>query len=830
MQSEHQTDSYHPEAVERKWQARWDEQGTNSFTDEELRTAQRPFYNLMMFPYPSAEGLHVGNIYAFTGADIFGRFKRLQGYHVFEPIGFDAFGIHSENFALKQGIHPSELIPRNVERFTRQLRRVGFMYDWNHTVDTTHPDYYRWTQWIFLQLYKAGLAEKKEAPVNWCPSCQTVLSNEQVIGGLCERCSTPVEMRFLSQWFFKITKYAGKLLDNLRTLDWSDTTRKAQENWIGRSEGAQVEFPIARRKASEDRHEPAAIEPERPTIAVFTTRPDTIFGATYMVLAPEHPLVDRITTDEQRAEVDAYRLRVASTDLVTRKKTDKTKTGVDTGGRAVNPATGQEIPVWIADYVLMEYGTGAIMAVPGHDERDFEFATEFGLPIVRVVAAPGESAETPLAEAYTGAGTIVNSGRLDGMDADAAKRAATEWLAGMGLATARVNYRLHDWTISRQRYWGPPIPILYCDTCGIVPVPEDQLPVLLPPIEDFKPDASGISPLARHEEWYLTECPTCGGRARRETDVSDTFLDSAWYFLRYPCAGRDDVAFDPGITRRWLPVDSYIGGNEHAVLHLLYARFITMALKDMGLVDFEEPFVRFRAHGLIIKEGAKMSKSKGNVVVPDAYISDWGADTFRTFLMFLGPYQEGGDFRDAGLAGPYNFLNRLWDTAISAVDAPLDPQVEQKLHATIKKVTEDLEALSYNTAVAAMMEYLNVVRAGGRTPEKAAVQPLLLLVAPFAPHMAEELWERLGHANGKSIFDSAAWPPFDAAKAVADTVEFVVQVNGKLRARMPMPRGITEADARAAAMANENVRSFVDGKEIRKLVFVADRLVNIVVG
>jgi leucyl-tRNA synthetase len=830
MQSEHQTDSYHPEAVERKWQARWDEQGTNSFTDEALRTAKRPFYNLMMFPYPSAEGLHVGNIYAFTGADIFGRFKRLQGYDVFEPIGFDAFGIHSENFALKQGIHPGELIPRNVERFTRQLRRVGFMYDWNHTVDTTQPEYYRWTQWIFLQLYKAGLAEKKEAPVNWCPSCQTVLSNEQVVGGLCERCSTPVEMRFLSQWFFKITNYAGKLLDNLQTLDWSDTTRKAQENWIGRSEGAQVEFPIARRKASEDRHEPATIEPERPTIAVFTTRPDTIFGATYMVLAPEHPLVDRITTDEQRAEVAAYRQRVASTDLVTRKKTDKTKTGVDTGGRAVNPATGQEIPVWIADYVLMEYGTGAIMAVPGHDERDFEFATEFGLPIVRVVAAAGEGAETPLAEAYTGPGTLVNSGRLDGMDADAAKRAATEWLAGMGLATARVNYRLHDWTISRQRYWGPPIPILYCDTCGIVPVPEDQLPVLLPPIEDFKPDASGISPLARHEEWYLTECPTCGGRARRETDVSDTFLDSAWYFLRYPCARRNDVAFDPEITRNWLPVDSYIGGNEHAVLHLLYARFVTMALKDMGLVDFEEPFVRFRAHGLIIKEGAKMSKSKGNVVVPDAYITDWGADTFRTFLMFLGPYQEGGDFRDAGLAGPYNFLNRLWDTALGAVDAPLDPQVEQKLHATIKKVTEDLEVLSYNTAVAAMMEYLNVVRAGGRTPEKAAVEPLLLLVAPFAPHMAEELWERLGHANGKSIFDSGAWPAFDAAKAVADTVEFVVQVNGKLRARMPMSRGITEADAREAAMANENVRSFVDGKEIRKLVFVPDRLVNIVVG
>ncbi|HEX8242303.1 MAG TPA: leucine--tRNA ligase, partial [Longimicrobium sp.] len=709
----HQTASYNPAEVERKWQARWDEQGVNTWTDEQLRSAEKPFYNLMMFPYPSAEGLHVGNIYAFTGADIYGRFKRLQGFSVFEPIGFDAFGIHSENFALKQGVHPSELIPRNIDRFTRQLRRVGFMYDWNHAVDTTDPKYYRWTQWVFLQLYKHGLAEKKEAPVNWCPSCNTVLANEQVVGGECERCGTPVEMRYLSQWFFKITDFAGRLLDNLKWIDWSETTRKAQENWIGRSEGAEVEFPIARARVAEDRHAPAAIEAEKPVIRVFTTRPDTVFGATYMVLAPEHPLVDRVTAPGQRDEVDAYRRQAGAQDLVTRKKTDKTKTGVFTGGYAVNPATKEEIPVWIADYVLMEYGTGAIMAVPGHDERDFEFATQFRLPIVRVVAGPGDDAGTPLEEAYVGPGTLVNSGRFDGMDVEESKRAVTGWLAEMGLAEARVNYRLHDWTISRQRYWGPPIPILYCDQCGTVPVPEDQLPVLLPPIEDFKPDASGISPLARHEEWYITTCPSCGGRARRETDVSDTFLDSAWYFLRYPSATNDALPFDPGVTRRWLPVNSYIGGNEHAVLHLLYARFVTMALKDMGLVEFEEPFTRFRAHGLIVKEGAKMSKSRGNVVVPDAYIAQWGADTMRTYLMFLGPYQEGGDFRDAGISGPYNFLNRLWDAVLSSREQPLDPQVEQKLHATIRKVTEDVEVLSHNTAIAAMMEYLNVVRAGG---------------------------------------------------------------------------------------------------------------------
>ena len=827
-EASHVTASYHPAEVERKWQQRWEEQGINQWTAEQLRSADKPFYNLMMFPYPSAEGLHVGNIYAFTGADIYGRFKRLQGHQVFEPIGFDAFGIHSENFALKQGMNPAELIPRNVARFTTQLRRVGFMYDWSHTVDTTAPEYYKWTQWIFLQLYRAGLAEKKEAPVNWCPGCQTVLANEQVVGGLCERCDTPVEMRFLSQWFFKITSYAGRLLENLKTLDWSDTTRKAQENWIGRSEGAELQFPISRQKVADDRHEGAGIEAEKPVIRVFTTRPDTVFGATYMVLAPEHPLVDRLTTDEQREAVEAYRRQASSQDLVTRKKTDKTKTGVWTGGYATNPARKEEIPVWIADYVLMEYGTGAIMAVPGHDERDFEFATQFGLPILRVVAAKGEDADAPLAEAYTGPGRIVNSAQFDEMPVDEAKSKVTEWLAGMGLAEERINYRLHDWTISRQRYWGPPIPILYCDACGVVPVPEDQLPVVLPLIDDFKPDASGISPLARHEEWYLTDCPACGGRARRETDVSDTFLDSAWYFLRYPCTDFDTVPFDPEIVKKWLPVDSYIGGNEHAVLHLLYARFVTMALHDMGLIDFEEPFTRFRAHGLIIKDGTKMSKSKGNVVVPDDYIAHWGADTVRTYLMFLGPYQEGGDFRDGGITGPYNFLTRLWDSVLSSEERALEPQVEQKLHATIKKVGEDLEVLSYNTAIAAMMEYLNVVRAGGRTPERAAVEPLVRLVAPIAPHIAEELWERLGHTG--SLWTEARWPEYDAGKAVADTVEFVVQVNGKVRARMPMARGIAEAQARDAALADENVQRWMEGKQVRKTIFVADRLVNLVVG
>jgi leucyl-tRNA synthetase len=838
----HQTERYHPAEVERKWRQRWEERGTNSYTEEELRRIGRegkPFYNLMMFPYPSAEGLHVGNIYAFTGADIHGRYKRLLGHDVFEPIGFDAFGIHSENFALKSGVHPTELIPRNVERFTRQLRRVGLMYDWNHTVDTTQPDYYKWTQWIFLQLYQAGLAVKKEAPVNWCPGCNTVLANEQVIAGECERCGTTVEMRNLSQWFFRITQYAQRLLENLSWIDWSEKTRKAQENWIGRSEGAEIAFPFARRLVTEDTHEPAEVHAQRPVIRVYTTRPDTLYGATYMVLAPEHPLVDVITPPEHRKSVEEYRREVAGMDLVSRKKTDKTKTGVDTGARVFNPASGEEIPVWIADYVLMEYGTGAIMAVPGHDERDFEFATQLGLPIRRVVAAEGEDANTPLSEAYAGPGRLVNSGRFNNLSVEDGGRAITGWLTEMQMATPRTNYRLHDWCISRQRYWGPPIPILYCDACGTVPVPEADLPVVLPHLEDYKPDASGISPLARHEEWYLTDCPSCGGQARRETDVSDTFLDSAWYFLRYPSANHAEVPFDPELTRAWLPVDVYIGGNEHAVLHLLYARFVTMALKDLGHLDFEEPFERFRAHGLIIQGGMKMSKSRGNTIVPDEYIDEYGADACRTYLMFLGPFEEGGEFREAGVNGPYNFLTRLWDSVLSAEERPVDPEVEQKLHATIKKVTEDLEALSYNTAVAAMMEYLNALRTGGRTPERAATEPLVPLVAPFAPHVAEELWERLGHTEsvfrpqrveGYATVEGGTWPSFDPAKALAETVEFVVQVNGKLRARLEMPRGIEEDAAREAALADPNVQRFMDGKQVRKTIFVPDRLINLVVG
>ncbi|HEX6534887.1 MAG TPA: leucine--tRNA ligase, partial [Gemmatimonadaceae bacterium] len=545
----------------------------------------------------------------------------------------------------------------------------------------------------------------------------------------------------------------------------------------------------------------------------------------FIVLAPEHPLVSEVTSDDQRAAVDKYRDQVASMDLVTRKKTDKEKTGVFTGAFAYNPATGQNVPVWIADYVLMEYGTGAIMGVPGHDERDFEFATKFELPIPRVIAGPGDNADTPLGEAYVGNGTLVNSGEFNGMPWNEAKRKVTEWLASQGYAAARINYRLHDWCISRQRYWGPPIPIIYCDTCGVQQVPEKDLPVLLPYIEDFRPDDTGVSPLARHEEWYRVPCPECGKMARRETDVSDTFLDSAWYFLRYPSTEFDDRPFDAGLTKRWLPVDSYIGGNEHAVLHLLYTRFITMVLHDMGYLEFEEPFERFRAHGLIIRDGAKMSKSRGNVVNPDEYIERWGADAFRTYLMFLGPFEEGGDFRDAGISGVKRLLDRLWASVHEATEqGEPDPAVLRKLHQTIRKVSEDIPRLSYNTAIAMVMEYMNVLRAGERTPHRAEVEPLVSLVAPFAPHIAEELWERLGHE--RSVFDSG-WPTYDPALLVEDEIDLVVQVNGKVRGKVRVPREVTRDHALAAALAEPGVTKFVPG-EPKKVILVPGRLLNIV--
>jgi leucyl-tRNA synthetase len=796
--SDSDSHTYQPDAVEAKWQRRWAEQHTN---EPDLDGAERPFYNLMMFPYPSAEGLHVGNMFAFTGADVHGRFKRLQGYDVFEPIGYDAFGIHSENFALKVGTHPGTLIPRNIENFRRQLKRIGGMFDWRHELSTTDPRYYKWTQWLFLQLLKAGKAYKKAAAVNWCPNDKTVLANEQVIAGRCERCGALVEQRTLEQWFFRISDYAGKLLANLddkSQMDWSDTTTTAQRNWLGRSDGAEIQF---------------VVDQER-SIRVFTTRPDTLFGATFMVLAPEHPLVPDITTPGQRDAVDAYRKQAASKDLVSRKVGDREKTGVFTGAFARNPATGRTIPVWVADYVLMEYGTGAIMAVPAHDERDREFAEKFRLQIVPVINEHG---------------MLEESGEFTGLPAAEGLHRIIAWLEATGAGKGVVQYRLHDWCISRQRYWGPPIPVIYCEKCGVVPVPERDLPVELPFLEDFRPDDSGTSPLARDESWYYVSCPECGGKARRETDVSDTFLDSAWYYLRYPSTEFDDRPFDAERTRRWCPVASYIGGNEHAVLHLLYSRFIAMVLHELGHVDFDEPFARFRAHGLIVKDGAKMSKSRGNVVIPDEYIAKWGADTFRTYLMFLGPFQEGGDFRDEGISGPRRFLDKVWalvgDAAADTVLRDIPRPVEVKWHQTLMRAHDGLESLRYNTAIAACMELLNTLREAGCS-DRRVVEDMVVMLSPFAPHFAEECWERLGHTT--SVFDER-WPEWDAALAVEDNVEVAVQVSGKTRSRVTVARGSNQDAVLAAAMADEATKRFVGEATPRKVIYVADRLINIVV-
>src|SRR6267378_4390656 len=800
-----QVPSYDPAVVEARWQERWARERTN---EPDLDQPRRPFYNLMMFPYPSAEGLHVGNMFAFTGADIYGRFKRLQGYDVFEPMGFDAFGIHSENYALTIGTNPAKLIPQNIATFRRQLRRFGGMYDWRHELSTTDPAYYKWTQWLFLKLYHAGLAYKKRAAVNWCPKDKTVLANEQVIDGHCERCGTAVEQRFLEQWFSRITDFAERLLANLDQIDWSTSTKLLQRNWIGRSEGAELLFET----------------PGGRKINVFTTRPDTVFGATYLVLAPEHPLVAELTAIEQRAAVKAYQREVQSKDIVSRRVGDKTKTGVFIGSYARNPATGEAIPIWIADYVLMEYGTGAIMAVPAHDKRDFEFATQFKLPIRQVVAVEGE-----MLPSVSETGVLMNSGPFDGMPCVEGARKIVKWLEERGLATPRVQYRLHDWCISRQRYWGPPIPILYCEQCGVVPVPEKDLPVELPLIEDFRPDDTGVSPLARHEEWYFVKCPQCGGQGRRETDVSDTFLDSAWYHLRYPSTEFHDRPFDPARTKTWLPVSSYIGGNEHAVLHLLYARFVCMVLFDLGHLHFDTPYPKFRAHGLIVKDGAKMSKSRGNVVVPDTYIQQWGADTFRMYLMFLGPFQEGGDFRDEGIVGIRRFLEKVWRLAHDAVLTPgaspgTAPELAQRLHRTIRKVGADTEALQYNTAIAAMMEYVNELKHGAASRE--LIEPLVIMLAPYAPHIAEELWSVLG--KDTSVLE-ARWPAYDERLASAGDVEIAVQVNGKLRSRLTVPRGMAEKDVLARVLADEAVKKFVDGQKVKKVIYVQDRLVNLVV-
>ncbi|MDP3043253.1 MAG: class I tRNA ligase family protein [bacterium] len=967
--------NYDHKKIEKKWHEIW---ARDKLYQADLDKAKKPFYNLMMFPYPSAEGLHVGNMYAFVHSDAYGRFMRLRGFDVFEPIGLDGFGIHSENYAIKIGEHIKDVSARTEKHFYDQLHMIGNGYDWSRTVETYKPDYYKWTQWLFLKMHEKGLAYRKKSSVNWCPSCKTVLSDEQVIASKCERCDSETEKKQMEQWFWRITDYAEKLLKNLDVMDWSEEVKTIQRNWIGKSVGAIVKFQISNYKSQINSK--FKIQNSKFFLEVFTTRPDTLFGCTYMVVCPEHPL---ITNYELRiknyAEVMNYAEQAKKKSDLERTDLAKEKTGVKIEGlSAVNPVNNEEIPIFVADYVLAGYGTGAIMAVPAHDERDFEFAKKYGLQIKEVAAPflrdnPKEGKETERRDvvtvivknpqnntflclnwnttewksfptggidgqdlveaakrevkeetgyknlkfikqlgdsiyaefyrphkdsnvmanfkylffelknkeqanvlrkekeqheaiwikeenvesfinvwnqkiawkrlvygdfAYCEEGININSGFLNGLETKEAKEKMIKWLEEKGLGRREVVYKLRDWCVSRQRYWGPPIPMVYCEKCahsagsghGWHPVPEKDLPILLPEMDDFLPDGSGKGPLNKVKDFVNTTCPKCGGPAMRETDVSDPFVDSCWYYMRYLCTEFTDKALDKERLKKWMPVNMYIGGKEHSVLHLLYSRFVNMVMRELGYAPAEEPFKCFRAHGLLIRDGAKMSKSKGNVVNPDEYIEKFGADAVRMYLMFLGDMRQGGDWRDSGINGMRRFINRVWNLADEVARKTTNkPKCLKNTHKTIKKVTEDLENLKFNTAIAAIMEYVNYLQAATKknnTVNKDVVEVLVKLLAPFAPFMSEELWRELGHKE--SVFKEK-WPEYDPELVKDKIINLVVQVNGKLRDTIEVPADISEEEAKKAALESEKIKKWIAGKKIVKVIFVKGKLVNIAV-
>ncbi|QKS72123.1 leucine--tRNA ligase [Paenalkalicoccus suaedae] len=802
--------AFHHEKIESKWQSYWEEHHT--FKTEE-DPAKKNFYALDMFPYPSGAGLHVGHPEGYTATDILARMKRMQGYNVLHPMGWDAFGLPAEQYALDTGNHPREFTKQNVDTFRRQIKELGFSYDWEREVNTTDEDYYKWTQWIFIQLYNKGLAYVDEVAVNWCPALGTVLANEEVIDGKSERGGHPVERRPMKQWMLKITEYGDRLLADLDDLDWPESLKDMQRNWIGRSEGADVDF-----------HVPSAEK----TITVFTTRPDTLFGATYLVLAPEHSLVDVLTTDEQRDAVEAYQKQVATKSDLERTELAKEKTGVFTGGYAVHPVTGENVPVWIADYVLVNYGTGAIMAVPGHDERDNEFAKVFDLPIVEVVAG-GDVQE----EAYAGDGEHVNSDFLNGLKNEEAITAMCDWLESNQKGKRQVTYRLRDWLFSRQRYWGEPIPVIHWEDGTMTTVPEEELPLTLPDMNEFKPSGTGESPLANNEEWLIVTDPKTGMKGRRETNTMPQWAGSCWYYLRYIDPKNDKMLADPAKLEKWLPVDIYIGGAEHAVLHLLYARFWHKVLYDIGVVPTKEPFQKLYNQGMILGENnEKMSKSKGNVVNPDDIIRSHGADTLRLYEMFMGPLDASIAWSENGLDGARRFLDRVWRLLVtdsgelkdSIVDAATSDDMSRTYHQTVKKVTEDFEGLRFNTGISQLMVFVNE----GYKQEKLSrsqVEGFIKLLSPVAPHVAEELWSKLGHSQSLT---HSTWPVHDDAWLVEDEVEVVVQVNGKLRAKIKIAKEASKEDLEAAAFDVDKVKEEVEGKTIRKVIAVPGKLVNIV--
>ncbi len=833
-------EKYQPQQIEPKWQKRWQE--AQLFRAEDFSPKPK-LYALDFFPYPSGDGLSVGHCRNYIPTDAFCRYKHMKGFNVLHPMGWDAFGLPAENEAIRKRSHPSKTVPRYIANYKRQMNMIGISYDWSREINSSSPDYYKWTQWFFLLLYKRGLAYRSTAPANWCPSCKTVLANEEVEGGACWRCGSIVEKRDLPQWFFKITDYAERLLNDLELINWPEGIKMMQRNWIGRSEGVEFEMQVATPEG----------KPSGKSFSVFTTRVDTTFGMSFAVLAPEHPLVREITTPDRREEVEAYVARSQRETEIERLSTERVRDGVFTGAYAINPVNGQLVPIFIADYVLMGYGTGAIMAVPAHDERDFDFAKRYGLPIPVVIAPPGWNGE-PLEQAYTGEGTMVNSGEFSGLPSEGGKRRIADWMEARGIGKRRVNYRLRDWLISRQRYWGAPIPIVHCPNCGEVPVPEEQLPVLLPQVEHYEPTGTGKSPLANIPEFVNTTCPQCGGPAERETDTMGGFACSSWYFLRFASPHETDRPFHPDAVRYWLPVDVYVGGAEHAVMHLLYARFWVKVMYDAGLVHFVEPFLTLRNQGMVLAPDpdnpdvmVKMSKSKGNVVTPDAVVEKHGADTLRLYELFVAPFDQAIEWREEGVSGANRFLHRVWRLVLDAIPhyhhdwkgrlqaanlSADERKLRRKTHQTIKKVGEDIEDFRFNTAVAAIMEWVNLMYELKDTliaspAFSEAIHSLILVLAPFTPHIADELWQRLGY---EGFTYNQPYPDYDEAVAAVEELNIVVQVNGKLRDLLVVPVDTPQEELERLALASPKVQQFTNGKTVKKVIVVPGKLVNVVVG
>lgn len=807
-------------SVERKWQAKWEKSKQNSFNKKNV---DKKWYVLEMFSYPSGAKLHVGHWYNYGPTDSYARFKKLQGYEVFQPIGFDAFGLPAENYAIKTGIHPKDSTEKNIATMEQQLHDIGAMFDWSAEVKTCDEEYYRWTQWLFLQLYKKGLAYRKEALVNWCPSCETVLANEQVVDGKCERCGEAVVRKDMTQWFLKITDYAEELLDGLSTLDWPEKTKLMQKNWIGKSTGCEVNFECE----------------TGDTVTVFTTRPDTLFGVDYVVLAPEHPLVKKLKEahPERAADIDAYVAYAAAANDIDRLSTAREKTGTFSGAYVTHPLTGKKLPVYLADYVLYSYGTGAVMAVAAHDERDYAFAKKYNLPVTQVIQKKGGETVLPFCED----GILVNSGEFDGLSGDEARDAIAAYLNKTGKGGKKVNYRLRDWSVSRQRYWGAPIPMIHCEKCGVVPVPEKDLPVKLPYDVEFRP--TGKSPLAANEKFMNCTCPNCGGKAKRDPDTLDTFVCSSWYYLRYPDAHNEKQPFSKEIVDKMLPVDVYVGGAEHACMHLLYARFITKALRDMGYLRFDEPFKRLVHQGVILgPDGNRMSKSKGNVISPDAYVEEYGSDVFRLYLMFGFSYTEGGPWNDDGIKSIARFLDRVERLVKKAAESEdgksgektaAEKELDYAKNYAAKNITRDMEAFSFNTSVARLMEYVNALQKYETAATydakffKACVNDFIVMLSPFTPHFAEELWEMTGHKT--SVFDEH-YPVADESALVRDETEYAVQINSKIKAKMMIAKNLTNEEIQSAVCADPQIAPLLEGKTVKKCIVVPNRLVNLIVG